>query len=250
MMKSGFVALAVSILMKLWSLLVNVLDIIFICVIHHGRKHCLILVKAFVLVVQVHASNLLGIGCSADDGHILVWDLSKLEDQEPVAVQWLSCPSDQRFVFETEEDEEQYASSVIIEWSVSLQILFSKLYKTDIASFLQKTGLCLAAAQENVINLWRASACVFHSWYSVCNLTSLLLLCYLLVSRPLLDIQPHLVCCMAWEYHRDVLIVGRFDGSLGSLFVAATSHGITVNRVEHDCPRRESSKSWLPQLGL
>lgn len=64
----------------------------------------------------------------------------------------------------------------------------------------------------------------------------------LLVSRPVLDVQPHLISAMTWEHNRDVLIVGRFDGSLGLLHVVESSRGIVIDRKELEFSRREGSK--------
>jgi WD40 repeat protein len=77
--------------------------------------------------------------CSSDDGRILVWDLSKVGEQEPLTAKWLACPSDQRFVFESEEEEEQYGNPSLLEWN--------------------KDGSFLAAAQENVLNFWQLCVC-------------------------------------------------------------------------------------------
>ena len=57
--------------------------------------------------------------CSADDGRILVWDLSKVGEQEHMVAKWLACPTDQRFAFESEEEEEQYGSPLLLDWNVS-----------------------------------------------------------------------------------------------------------------------------------
>ena len=70
------------------------------------------------------------------------------------------------------------------------------------------------------------------------------------MSRPVLDVQPHLISAMAWEHSRDALIVGRLDGSLGVVHVVVSPRGIVIDKKELDCSRRECSKSKLPDQTL